>query len=82
MQQDNFGKFIRTQRKLMYPNWSLNKFALENDIEPAMLSRIENLKQDISHTAMKKIAMGFQIKLSELIAIYEKSKYYNSDKLS
>ena len=79
MQQDNLGKFIRYQRKLMYPEWSLNKFAIENDIEPAMLSRIENLKQDISHSAMKKIAKGFRLKLSELIDLYEKSEFYNSN---
>ena len=78
MQQDNFGKFIRYKRNLMFPNCSLNKFALDNDIEPAMLSRIENLKQDISHTAMKKIARGFKMNLSELIKSYEESDYYNS----
>lgn len=38
---------------------SLNKFAINNDIDPAILSRIENLKQDIKMGILTKIANGF-----------------------
>ena len=47
MQHKSLGKFIQQQRKALNSNISLNSFALDIGIEPATLSRIENLKQDI-----------------------------------
>lgn len=69
MQYDNFGTFIREKR--LANNISLNCFALQNDIEPAILSRIENQKQDIKLGILTKIANGFSISLSDLIKEYE-----------
>ena len=42
-----------------------------------MLSRFETGKQDITYTAMEKIANGFGKMLSELIAEFEKYKSCN-----
>ena len=47
MQYDNIGNFIRRKRTLL--GKTLNNFAIDNDIEPAILSRIENNKQDIKN---------------------------------
>lgn len=69
MQYKNFGKFIRNKRKQL--RISLNKFALQNDIEPAILSRVETLKQGISLVVLGKIAKGFGMNLSDLIKEYE-----------
>ena len=74
MQYFVFGKFIRQKRLREMPKISLNKFAIDNDIEPAMLSRFETGKQDITYTAMTKIANGFKMRLSELLAEFEKYK--------
>ena len=54
MQYFNFGKFIRLKREVLIPKVSLNKFALENDIEPAILSRIGTQKQDIKLNILAK----------------------------
>ena len=77
MQYILFGKFVREKRLREHPDISLNKFAIDNDLEPAMLSRFETGKQDITYTAMEKIANGFGIMLSELIAEFEKYKSCN-----
>ena len=47
MQYKDFGKFLRYKRTKDLPNKSLNSFAFDNNIEPAILSRVETLKQDI-----------------------------------
>ena len=49
MQYKNFGKFLRYKRKKDMPLKSLNNFAFDNNIEPALLSRVENLKQLTVH---------------------------------
>ena len=53
---------------------TLNKFAIENDIEPAILSRIENLKQDIKMGVLIKIANGFNLTPAKLLSEFENSK--------
>ena len=45
MQYSDLGKFIKTKRQ--HKGLSLNKFAMEAEIDPAILCRIENLKQGI-----------------------------------
>lgn len=70
MQYNELGKFIKYKRLLS--GTTLNKFAIENDIEPAILSRIENLKQDIKIGILVKIANGFNITPSELLCEFEK----------
>jgi len=70
MQYKEFGKFIRSKRESV--GYTLNKFAIENDIEPAILSRIENLKQDIKFGILVKIAKGFNSTPAEFLAEFEK----------
>ena len=43
MQYSNLGKFIRSKREALNPKVSLNKFAFDNDIDPAILSRIKTV---------------------------------------
>ncbi len=71
MQYDNIGNFIKTKRTLL--GKTLNKFAIDNDIEPAILSRIENNKQDIKLKVLIKISKGFNQSLSEFISEFEKT---------
>ena len=47
-------------------------FAIDNDIEPAILSRIENLKQDIKIGVLIKIANGFNSTPAKLLLEFEK----------
>lgn len=71
MQYTKLGKFISEKRKKL--NISLNKFALENNIEPAALSRIENLKQGIKIETLCKIANGFKTTPARLLTEFEKA---------
>ena len=71
MLQNKLGKFINQERNILFPDTSLNTFALDIGIEPATLSRIENLKQDVKFTTLNKIAKGFNLQTSEFIAKYE-----------
>ena len=52
-------------------NKTLNGFAIENEIEPAVLCRIENSKQDIKLNVLKKIAHGFNQTAGELLIEFE-----------
>ena len=70
MQYNEFGKFIKNKRLLT--GTTLNKFAIENDIAPAILSRIENLKQDVKISVLVKIAHGFNMTPSEFLSEFEK----------
>lgn len=71
MQYKNFGKFIRVKRETLLPKVSLNKFAFDNDLDPAILSRVETQQQDVKLNVIAKIAKGFGLKASELLAEYE-----------
>ena len=71
MQYSKFGKFIHNKRESLNPKPSLNSFAIENGIEPATLSRIENCKQGIKLTDIGKIAAGFSMLASELLSEFE-----------
>lgn len=73
MQYDNIGNFIRNKRHEFDKSMSLNTFAINNDIEPAVLSRIENCKQGIKLEVLAKIANGFGLYASELLSEYESS---------
>ena len=73
MQYDDFGKYIKEQRKKS--GKTLNGFAFENDIEPAVLSRVENQKQDIKLNVLIKIAKGFGKTAGEFLTEYEKSDF-------
>jgi len=69
MQYDELGTYIKNKRLLS--SITLNRFALENDIEPAILSRIENLKQDIKLNVLRKIAGGFGLTPAEFLFEFE-----------
>ena len=71
MQYKTLGNFIREKRKAT--GITLNKFAIENDIEPAILSLIENLKQDIKMGVWIKIANGFNTTPAKLLTEFEKT---------
>ena len=72
MKYKELGKFIKDKR--LSTGTTLNKFAIENDIEPAILCRIENLKQDIKLGILVKIANGFSTTPSKLLSEFEKSQ--------
>lgn len=69
MQYSNLGQFIKNKR--LKKGLSLNKFATEAEIDPAILCRIENLKQGIKIEILEKIANAFDTKLSEFLREYE-----------
>lgn len=71
MQYEKIGKFIHKKRLEMQV--SLNMFALNNDIDPAILCRIENQKQDIKLKILNKIAAGFGLKTYEFLKEFEES---------
>lgn len=72
MQYSDLGKFIKTKRQ--HKGLSLNKFAMEAEIDPAILCRIENLKHGIKLDVLEKIALTFDMKVSEFLAEFEKLK--------
>lgn len=78
MQYKNFGKFLKNKRESIKPKMTLNRFAINNDIEPAIISRIENMKQDVKLVVLGKIANGFEMTVSELMDEYEKSEFSNN----
>ena len=72
MQYKQLGLFIKKKREKH--NITLNSFAINNDIEPATLSRIENLKQGIKLDVLIKISRGFNQTPANFLADFEKSK--------
>ncbi len=71
MQYSELGTFIKHKRQ--QKGLSLNRFAMEAEIDPAILCRIENLRQGIKLDVLEKIAFAFEMKISEFLAEYEKS---------
>ena len=72
MQYSFLGKYIKHLR--IKNKISLNKFALNNDIDSAILSRIENLQQNIKVNVLVKIAKGFGMTPAEFLTEFEKFK--------
>ena len=72
MQYDKLGLYIKQRREK--ENISLNKFSIDNDIDSAILSRIENLKQNIKLNILVKIANGFKQTPAEFLVEFEKCK--------
>ena len=54
MQYYEIGNFIKQKRIKL--GLSLNKFAVECDVDSAIISRIENSKQSIKLSTLEKIA--------------------------
>ena len=69
MQYHELGKFIKLKR--LNTGLSLNKFALETEIDPAILCRIENLKQGIKISSIEKISAYFEQTPSEFLHEFE-----------
>lgn len=70
MQYSDLGKYIR--RKRTEAGVSLNGFAIANDIDPAILSRIENQQQNIKLNILEKIAKGFYQTPAVFLTEFEK----------
>ena len=70
MQYKFLGQYIKNKR--INAGFTLNAFAIANDIDSAILSRIENLKQNIKLNILEKIANGFNQTGSSLLSEYEK----------
>ena len=66
------GLYIKEQR--IISGKSLNSFAIDCGIEPAILSRIENLKQNIKLNVLVKIALGFNKTPAEFLTEFENKK--------
>lgn len=72
MEYKYLGEYIRNKRIAL--GFSLNQFAFDCDVDPAILSRIENLKQNIKLNILEKIARGFHYSPAEFLTEFEKQK--------
>jgi len=70
MQYDEIGKFIKLKR--LKKGLSLNKLALDADIDPAILCRIENLKQGIKLNVLYNISHAFGVSPAKFLDEFEK----------
>lgn len=66
----NLGKYIKNKR--IEAKWSLNKFAIEVEMESSTLSRNENGKSAISVETINKIAKFYNQTPAEFLADFEK----------
>ncbi len=66
----NLGKYIKKKR--IEAKWSLNKFAIEVEMESSTLSRNENGKSAISVETINKIAKFYNQTPAEFLADFEK----------
>ena len=69
MQYIELGKFIKNKRE--QNGWKLNKFAIECDVDPAILCRIENQKQNIKLNVLEKLARGFGMTPAKFLTEFE-----------
>ena len=69
MKYKELGKYIKNKRTKA--GITLNKFAFDNDIDPAILSRIENLKQNIKLNILEKICTGFKTTPAKFLTEFE-----------
>ena len=73
MEYEKLGLYIQNKRKNC--GFSLNEFAFENGIDSAILSRIENLKQNIKINILEKIANGFKMTPAQFLTEFENSDF-------
>ncbi len=71
MQYNELGKFIKLKR--LEKGLSLNKFAISANIDPAILCRIEQLKQGIKINVIENIASAFGKTPAEFLTEFEKT---------
>ncbi len=69
MQQFDLRDYIKLKRTQL--GYKMNRFAIENDIEQSVLSRLENKKFDIKYPVLEKIARGFNMTPGEFLLEYE-----------
>ena len=69
MQYSDLGKYIKYRRENL--KISLNKFAQEADIDPAIICRTENLKQGIKISVLEKIADFYKQTPAEFLSDFE-----------
>ncbi len=72
MQYRDLGKFIKLKR--IKTGLSLNKFANEAEIDPAILCRIENQKQGIKINILESIAKTLKTTPAKLLTEFEEAK--------
>ena len=72
MQYKFLGQYIKYKR--IKAGYTLNAFAIANDIDSAILSRIENLKQNIKLNILEKITNGFSQTPAEFLTEFEQTK--------
>ncbi len=72
MQYSDLGKFIKFKRMQM--GISLNRFATEAEIDPAILCRIENLKQGIKINILESVARVFGMTPAVFLTEFENVK--------
>lgn len=72
MQYSDLGKFIKFKRMQM--GISLNRFATEAEIDPAILCRIENLKQEIKINILESVARVFGMTPAVFLTEFENVK--------
>lgn len=65
--QSLIGQHIRQLRKAYHPPWTINRLALEANLDAAQLSRAERGLAGLSINAMARIASLLGISLAELI---------------
>lgn len=63
------GKYIHKRREKL--GTSLNKFAILNGVEPAVLSRIENGRQGVKIKTLENIVKGFNQTIAEFLSDFE-----------
>ena len=73
MDYRTLGTYIRKRRENL--NVSLNEFAIITDTDPAILSRIENLKQNIKLNVLEKISSGFNLTPAKFLTEFENNKF-------
>lgn len=70
MQQDkDIRDFMKLKRQMT--GKTLNSFAVDADIDPAILSRIENKKQGVKFEVLNKFVIALNISLTEFFTEYE-----------
>lgn len=69
MQQFDLRDYIKLKRIQL--GFKLNNFAFKNDIDPSILSRLENKKFDLKYPVLEKIAKGFSMTPGEFLIEYE-----------
>lgn len=77
MQYSELGTYIKNERLKL--GLSLNKFAIESEVDSAILSRIENLKQDIKMNVLQKIAHCLGYTPAKFLTKFE-TEYKNINK--